>query len=541
MADHDLAGRPGEEGPLVDVEALRAAYRDDVPDVTDPAQRVAFGTSGHRGSALTRSFNDAHVAAMTQAVVEFRRAAGTDGPLFLGGDPHALSPPAWFTTVEVLVANGVDVRVEQGFTPTPAISHAIITHNRGGGPEADGLVITPSHNPPEDGGYKYNGPDGGPAAGSATSAIEARANELLAAGNEGVLRVGRDEAMGGVTMHDIRGGYVDDLPAVVDLDAIRDAGVRIGVDPLGGAAVAYWQAVADRHDLDLEVVDETVDPTFRFMHRDWDGKIRMDCSSPHAMQGLIALKDRFDVACGNDTDADRHGIVTPGSGLLNPNRYLAVVIDHLLSHRADWPTGAGVGKTLVSSSVIDRVVAHHDRRLVEVPVGFKWFVDGLADGSLVFGGEESAGASLLRRDGSTWTTDKDGIALCLLAAEITAVTGSDPGQHDERLAEQFGRPSYRRVDAPATAAQKAALKELSPDMVTADELAGDPITAKLTAAPGNGAAIGGLKVTTDHGWFAARPSGTEDVYKVYAESFRDEDHLDAIIEQAQALVARAIG
>lgn len=540
MGTEDLAGRPGEEGPLVDVDALLAAYRDD-PDPSDPAQQVSFGTSGHRGSALTRSFNDAHVAAMTQAVVEFRREAGTDGPLFLGGDTHALSPPAWFTTVQVLVANGVDVRVEEGHTPTPAISHAIITANRSGGPTADGLVITPSHNPPEDGGYKYNGPDGGPAPATATSWIETRANELLSRDNEGVQRVGQDQAMAGVTKHDMRGAYVADLPSVVDIDAIRRAEVHIGVDPLGGAAVAYWQAVAERHDLDLQVVNDQVDPTFRFMHRDWDGRIRMDCSSPHAMQGLIALKDRFDVACGNDTDADRHGIVTPGAGLLNPNRYLAVVIDHLLTHRPDWPTTAGVGKTLVSSSVIDRVVAFRDRHLVEVPVGFKWFVDGLADGSLVFGGEESAGASLLRRDGSTWTTDKDGLALCLLAAEITAVTGDDPGVHDQRLAERFGAPSYKRVDAPATPAEKAALKQLSPDMVTADELAGDAITAKLTEAPGNGAAIGGLKVTTDHGWFAARPSGTEDVYKVYAESFRDEDHLDAIIEQAQALVARAIG
>ena len=539
MTDRDLAGRPGEEGPLVDVDALLAAYRDD-PDPSDPAQRVAFGTSGHRGSALTGSFNDAHVAAMTQAVVEFRREAGTDGPLFLGGDTHALSPPAWFTTVQVLVANGVDVRVEEGHTPTPAISHAIITANRAGGPTADGLVITPSHNPPEDGGYKYNGPDGGPAPAAATAWIEARANDLLAQDNEDVARVGQDEAMAGVTVHDMQGAYVDDLVHVVDVEAIRRAGVRIGVDPLGGAAVAYWQAVADRHDLDLTVVNDTVDPTFRFMHRDWDGRIRMDCSSPHAMQGLIALKDQYDVACGNDTDADRHGIVTPGSGLLNPNRYLAVVIDHLLSHRDGWPADAGVGKTLVSSSVIDRVVAAHDRALVEVPVGFKWFVDGLAAGSLVFGGEESAGASLLRRDGTTWTTDKDGIALCLLAAEIAAVTGDDPGVHDQRLAERFGAPSYRRVDAPATASEKAALAQLSPDMVTADELAGDPITATLTAAPGNGAAIGGLKVTTNHGWFAARPSGTEDVYKVYAESFRDEAHLDAIIEQAQALVARAI-
>lgn len=534
-----LAGRPAEDGPLVDVDRLLAAYASDHPDPDDPAQQVAFGTSGHRGSALHRSFNDAHVAAMTQAVVEHRREAGTTGPLFLGRDTHGLSEPALRTTIEVLAANGVDVRIEDGPTPTPAISHAIVTHNRTGGAPADGLVITPSHNPPEDGGYKYNAPHGGPAGGEVTDAIQRRANQLLARDLDGVQRVSHDEAVDGghVTRHDIRGAYVQDLDSVVDVEAIRRAGVRIGVDPLGGASVDYWQAIADVHDLDLTVVSDDVDPTFRFMTRDWDGRIRMDCSSEHAMQGLIGLADRFDVAVGNDTDADRHGLVAPGHGLLDPNRFLAVAIDHLLATRDGWPVGAGVGKTLVSSSVIDRVVATHDRRLVEVPVGFKWFVDGLADASLVFGGEESAGASLLRRDGRTWTTDKDGIALCLLGAEVIAVTGDGLGARDDRLGQRHGRPVYRRVDAPATAAQKAALAKLSASDVRADQLAGDAITATMTTAPGNGAAIGGLKVVTDHGWFAARPSGTEDVYKVYAESFRDEDHLDAIVEQAQQLVA----
>ncbi|MBY5161522.1 phosphoglucomutase (alpha-D-glucose-1,6-bisphosphate-dependent) [Salsipaludibacter albus] len=544
MASHELAGRPATEGDLVDVDALLTAYHDDRPEPGDPAQAVAFGTSGHRGSSLSRSFNDDHIAAMSQAVCDVRSAAGIDGPLFLGRDTHALSEPAFATAIEVLAANDVAVRIDarDGWTPTPALSHAIIVHNRDHDVKADGVVITPSHNPPEDGGYKYNGPDGGPAAADVTAAIEQRANELLAAGLDGVRRLPTDRARAadGVGTHDYLAAYVDDLPSVLDLDAIRSAGVSMGADALGGAAVDYWGAIAERHDLDLTVVSDTVDPTFSFMTRDWDGKIRMDCSSAYAMQGLIALKDDHDVAFGNDTDADRHGIVTPSHGLLNPNHYLAVAIGHLLAHRPDWPQEAGIGKTLVSSRMIDRVVADLDRRLVEVPVGFKWFVDGLADGSLAFGGEESAGASLLRRDGTTWTTDKDGIVLCLLAAEITAVSGRDPGEHYDDLAERFGAPVYRRIDAPATTAQKAALKGLSPEQVHADELAGDPITAVLTRAPGNDAAIGGLKVGTDHGWFAARPSGTEDVYKIYAESFRGTDHLDAIIAAARELVDAAL-
>jgi phosphoglucomutase len=539
----DLAGRPATEGPLVDLDELLGAYHDVHPDVDDPAQRVSFGTSGHRGSALAGSFNDDHLAAMSQAVCDVRAAAGIDGPLFLGRDTHALSEPAFHTAIEVFAANGVALRIDDrdGFTPTPALSHAILVANRDGRGRADGVVITPSHNPPEDGGFKYNGPDGGPAAAEVTAQVEERANELLAAGLAGVRRLPRDRAMASAAVgtHDFLGGYVDELGAVVDLAAIRDAGVSMGVDPLGGASVDYWAAIAERHDLDLTVVSDRVDPTFSFMTRDWDGRIRMDSSSTHAMAGLIALRDDHDIAFGNDTDADRHGIVTPGHGLLNPNHYLAVAIDHLLAHRDDWPADAGIGKTLVSSSMIDRVVAAHGRRLVEVPVGFKWFVAGLLDGSLAFGGEESAGASLLRRDGTTWTTDKDGIALCLLAAEVTA-HGADPGRHHDRLAERFGSPSYRRVDAPATPDEKAVLGRLSPEQVRAERLAGDPITAILTRAPGNDAPIGGLKVTTEHGWFAARPSGTEDVYKVYAESFRGDDHLATIIDEAQALVATVL-
>ncbi len=545
MSESSLAGRPATDGDLLDVDAALAAYADDRPDPEDPSQRVAFGTSGHRGSAFDRAFNDAHIAAMTQAVCDVRADAGLDGPLFLGRDTHALSEPAFRTAVEVFAANGVPVQVDarDRFTPTPALSHAILVHNRDHDTTADGVVITPSHNPPEDGGYKYNGPDGGPAAAAATSDIQDRANDYLRRDLDGVRRVGLDEAMGGehVTPYDFLAAYVDDLPSVVDLDAIRSAGVSMGADPLGGAAVDYWGAIAERHDLDLEVVSEEVDPQFSFMTRDWDGRIRMDCSSAHAMTGLIALKDDYDVAFGNDTDADRHGIVTPTHGLLNPNHYLAVAIGHLLANRPDWPTSAGIGKTLVSSSMIDRVVADLGRTLVEVPVGFKWFVDGLADGSLAFGGEESAGASLLRRDGTTWTTDKDGLVLCLLAAEICAVTGRNPGEHHDDLTERFGAPAYRRIDAPATPAQKAVLKDLSPDQVDARELAGDPITATLTRAPGNDAPIGGLKVTTDHGWFAARPSGTEDVYKIYAESFRGSDHLDEIITAAQELVGTVLG
>jgi phosphoglucomutase len=535
---HDRAGQPAREEDLVDVDALLRAYSSEEPDPADPAQRVSFGTSGHRGSSLERSFNEAHVLAMSQAVVEFRERAGISGPCFVGRDTHGLSEPALRTTVAVLAANGVDVRVaaDDGSTPTPVISHAILTTNRGDGPRADGLVITPSHNPPEDGGFKYNPPTGGPADADVTGWIEERANQLLRAGLAGVRYGDVDAAREQAQPVDLVDRYVSDLPAVVDLARIRDAGVRIGADPLGGSSVTYWAAIADVHDLDLTVVDDTVDPTFRSMSLDWDGRIRMDCSSPHAMRKLIDQKDRFDVAFGNDADADRHGIVTPAGGLLNPNHYLAVAIDHLLAARPQWPSGAGIGKTLVSSSIIDRVVAAAGRRLVEVPVGFKWFVDGLLRGDLVFGGEESAGASLLRRDGRTWTTDKDGIALCLLAAEVIAVTGEDPAERYAALGRRFGTPVYRRVDAPATAEQKAALKALAPGAVTRDTLAGDPITARLTRAPGNDAAIGGLKVTTEHGWFAARPSGTEDVYKIYAESFRDEDHLERILREAQDLV-----
>ncbi|HKJ57016.1 MAG TPA: phosphoglucomutase (alpha-D-glucose-1,6-bisphosphate-dependent) [Nitriliruptoraceae bacterium] len=540
MAQHPLAGKPATDGDLVDVDALLTAYHDDAPDPTDPGQRVAFGTSGHRGSAFSRSFNDAHIAAMTQAVCDVRSEAGLDGPLFLGRDTHALSEPAFRTALEVFAANDVPVRVDarHRYTPTPALSHAILTHNRDHDTVSDGVVITPSHNPPADGGYKYNGPDGGPGAADVTTDIQDRANALLEAGLDGVQRASTQEADRAdcITTHDYLAHYVADLPSVVDLDAIRSAGVRMGADPLGGAAVDYWGAIGEAHDLDLVVVSDAVDPQFSFMTRDWDGKIRMDCSSAFAMKGLIALKDDYDIAFGNDTDADRHGIVTPTHGLLNPNHYLAVAIGHLLANRDAWSDQAGVGKTLVSSSMIDRVVADLDRTLVEVPVGFKWFVEGLVSGDIVFGGEESAGASMLRRNGQTWTTDKDGIILCLLAAEITAVSGRNPGEHYDDLADRFGAPSYKRVDAPATPAQKAVLKELSPEQVTATELAGDPITATMTTAPGNGAAIGGLKVTTDHGWFAARPSGTEDVYKIYAESFRGDDHLEGIITQAQSLV-----
>jgi phosphoglucomutase len=545
MARHPRAGEPASPDDLVDVAALLDAYANDEPDPSVPSQRVAFGTSGHRGSSFASSFNDAHVAAMTQAVVDHRLRAGITGPLFLGRDTHALSGPAHATTLEVLAANGVDVRVaaDGGFTPTPAISHAILAANRAGGPRADGIVVTPSHNPPADGGFKYNPPSGGPADASVTTWVQDRANELLADGSGDVRRMPADAAPDAENVHDhdLLGAYVDDLSGVIDLDAIRDAGVRIGADPLGGAAVAYWAAVRDRHGLDLTVVDDTVDPTFASMTLDWDGRIRMDCSSPDAMASLVARRDEFDVAFGNDADADRHGIVVPGTGLLDPNHFLAVAIGYLLAHRPGWDPGAAIGKTLVSSSLIDRVVADLGRTLVEVPVGFKWFVDGLLDGAIAFGGEESAGASFLRHDGGVWTTDKDGIILCLLAAEMTAVTGSNPGQLHAELTQRFGAPSYRRVDAPATREQKAVLKDLSPDQVRGDTLAGDEITAVLTEAPGNGAAIGGLKVTTDHGWFAARPSGTEDVYKIYAESFRGDDHLDRLIEEAQALVSSVLG
>jgi phosphoglucomutase len=542
---HEHAGRPPDPSTLVDVDALVRAYYDEKPDPSVPAQRVAFGTSGHRGSSLAAAFNEPHILAMTEAICRWRGRRGIDGPLFLGRDTHALSEPAFRTAVEVLAGHGVDVMVDAagGYTPTPAVSHAILTWNQGRRDHlADGIVVTPSHNPPDDGGFKYNPPNGGPADTDVTGWMQDEANRLLAAGLDGVPRVPYERAASGASVHrhDYVGAYVGDLGAVLDLDAIAGSGLRLGVDPLGGASVAYWAAIGDRHGLDLEVTNDAVDPTFRFMHVDWDGKIRMDCSSPYAMAGLIELKDRFDVAFGNDADADRHGIVTPGAGLLNPNHYLAVAIAYLFGGERKWPAGTAVGKTLVSSGMIDRVTADLGRRLVEVPVGFKWFVDGLLDGSIGFGGEESAGASFLRRDGTAWTTDKDGIALCLLAAEMTARGGRDPGDRYEALAGRFGHPAYRRVDAPATPEQKAALGKLSPDHVTASELAGEPITGVLTTAPGNGAPIGGVKVTTEHGWFAARPSGTEDVYKVYAESFRGEEHLERILEEAGRVVDAAL-
>ncbi|MDP9397064.1 MAG: phosphoglucomutase (alpha-D-glucose-1,6-bisphosphate-dependent), partial [Actinomycetota bacterium] len=523
-ATSPLAGIPAPPSLLVNVAKLVTAYYAERPDPGVAEQRVSFGTSGHRGSALEAAFTEAHILATSQAVCDYRAAQGISGPLFLGKDTHALSEPAFVSAVEVFAANDVELRVDTagGYTPTPALSHAILTHNRRGtGGSADGVVITPSHNPPEDGGYKYNPPSGGPADTDATGWTQDRANELIAGDLRDVRRIPYARARTAATVagYDFLGAYVDDLPSVVDLDAVRQAGVRIGVDPLGGASVDYWQAVAERHKLDLTVVNDRVDPTFGFMTVDWDGKIRMDCSSPYAMATLVGLKDEFDLAVGNDADADRHGVVTPSGGLMNPNAYLATAIAYVFASRQGWRPDAAVGKTLVSSGMIDRVAAEVGRPLLEVPVGFKWFVPGLLDGSVAFGGEESAGASLLRTDGGTWTTDKDGIALCLLAAEITARTGSDPAAHYRRLTERFGEPAYVRVDAPATREEKEVLKRLSPEQVTATSLAGEPITARLTAAPGNGAAIGGLKVTTGSGWFAARPSGTEDVYKIYAESF----------------------
>ena len=523
----------------VDVDDLIRRYYDEQPDPGVPAQRVSFGTSGHRGSSATVSFNEAHILATTQAICEYRHEVGIDGPLYLGRDPHALSEPAFHTAIEVLVANDVAVLVDSrdGYTPTPAVSHAILAHNRGGsGGRADGIVVTPSHNPPGDGGFKYNPPHGGPAGSEVTGLIEGKANAYIA-GSEGVRRVPFDRAVGAVGRHDYVSAYVDDLASVVDMDAIRGAGLRLGADPLGGASVAYWGAIGERYGLDLEVVNTTIDPTFAFMPPDRDGKIRMDCSSPDAMANLVGLKKRFDVAFGNDPDADRHGIVTRGAGLLNPNHYLAVAVFYLFGGNRDWGQDTGVGKTLVSSSLIDRVANDLGRRLVEVPVGFKWFVDGLADGSLGFGGEESAGGSFLRRDGTVWSTDKDGIILCLLAAEMTARTGRDPGDLYEGLAERYGRPVYQRIDAPATREQKTVLKGLSPDDIEARELAGSDITAILTTAPGNQAPIGGVKVVTADGWFAARPSGTEDVYKVYAESFKGKSHLEQIVEEARRVVA----
>ncbi|MGD0475538.1 MAG: phosphoglucomutase (alpha-D-glucose-1,6-bisphosphate-dependent) [Candidatus Velthaea sp.] len=544
MSVHRLAGQPPELEMLVNVPRLVTAYYTGKPDVSIPAQRVAFGTSGHRGSAFATAFNEDHIVAMTQAICEYRQSAGIDGPLFLAMDTHALSEPAFATTLEVLAANDLDVMIDdaRGYTPTPTLSRAIITYNRGRRSGfADGIVITPSHNPPEDGGYKYNPPNGGPADTSVTRVIEQRANDLIASGLSGVKRIPYARAIAAPTTHhfDYVTGYVDDLASVLDMDAIREARVTMGVDPLGGAGVHYWDRIAERYRLRLTVVNPEVDPTFRFMRVDRDGKIRMDCSSPYAMNGLIAMRDQFDIAFACDTDHDRHGIVTPSAGLLNPNHYLAVAIGYLFAHRPGWRPEAAVGKTLVSSGIIDRVAADLGRRLLEVPVGFKWFVDGLSDGSLGFGGEESAGASFLERGGLTWTTDKDGIIMGLLSAEITAVTGKNPGDHYRDLTAKFGDPVYERIDAPATPEQKAMLGALSSEQVEARELAGEPITAVLTKAPGNNQPIGGLKVTSENGWFAVRPSGTENVYKIYAESFLGLDHLHAIQDAARTIVTAA--
>jgi phosphoglucomutase len=545
MALHPLAGKPASKELLVDIDQLRKEYYARSPDITDSTQRVSFGTSGHRGSSLRGAFNEAHVLAIAQAICEYRRSQGITGPLYIGKDTHGLSEPAFVTALEVLAANGVETMIDaaDGYTPTPAVSHAILTYNRGRSTGlADGIVITPSHNPPEDGGFKYNPPHGGPADTDVTRWIEKRANELLSSDLKDVLKIPFEKARRAPTTHshDYIGSYVSDLDSVVDMEVIRNAKLKIGVDPLGGAGVAYWQPIVERYGVQVEVVNDTVDPTFSFMSLDWDGKIRMDCSSPHAMAKLIALKDRFDIAFGNDTDNDRHGIVTRGAGLMNPNHYLAAAIFYLFTHRPGWRADAAVGKTVVSSSIIDRVAGKVGRKLVEVPVGFKWFVSGLLDGSLGFGGEESAGASFLRQNGTVWVTDKDGIIMDLLSVELMARTGRDPSELYNDLTRDLGAPVYERIDATATAEQKAVLLKLSPQDVKASELAGEPINAMLTAAPGNGAAIGGLKVVTAQGWFAARPSGTEDVYKLYAESFRGREHLRRIQEEAQALISRAM-
>ncbi|HEY3937150.1 MAG TPA: phosphoglucomutase (alpha-D-glucose-1,6-bisphosphate-dependent) [Bryobacteraceae bacterium] len=543
MAIDKNAGKPADPSLLVNIPRLIASYYVVKPDPAVKAQQVSFGTSGHRGSSTSGSFNEDHILAITQAICRYRAEQNTSGPLFLGMDTHALSEPAFITALEVLAANDVEVMIDQdnGYTPTPAVSHAILTYNRSlRGGLADGIVITPSHNPPDDGGFKYNPPSGGPADTNATKWIEDHANGLLAAGLSGVKRVSYRKALNADTTHrhDYVSNYINQLDSVIDMDALDSAGLALGVDPLGGAGVAYWPRIAEQYSLDLKVVNTTVDPTFRFMTVDWDGKIRMDCSSPYAMASLIALKDRFDVAFACDTDHDRHGVVTPGSGLLNPNHYLAVAIDYLFQNRPHWKADAGIGKTLVSSSIIDSVAADRKRRLLEVPVGFKWFVDGLLDGSLGFGGEESAGASFLRKDGSAWSTDKDGLILGLLAAEITAKTGKDPGEHYRDLTAKHGAPVYERIDAPASASEKAILQKLSPEQVAATELAGEKIEAMLTTAPGNGAPLGGLKVVAKNGWFAARPSGTEDVYKIYAESFLGQDHLRRIQDEARALISK---
>jgi phosphoglucomutase len=545
MAIHPRAGQPAPADRLVDLDGLQAEYYARTPDLTDRAHLVSFGTSGHRGSSRDGTFNEAHVLAMTQAICDYRSRQAISGPLYIGRDTHALSAPAFTTALEVLAANHVETMIdrEDGYTPTPAISHAILTYNRGRTSGlADGIVITPSHNPPEDGGFKYNPPHGGPADADVTRWIEERANELLSNGLEHVSRIASERALHAATTHtyDYVGSYVNDLGSVVDMDVIRSARLKVGADPLGGASVAYWWPIAERYGIDIEVVNDTVDPTFQFMSLDWDGRIRMDCSSPYAMATLIGLKDRFDIAFGNDTDSDRHGIVTRTAGLMNPNHYLAAAAFYLFTHRPGWRPDAALGKTVVSSSVIDRVAAKVGRALVEVPVGFKWFVPGLLDGSLGFGGEESAGASFLRRDGNVWTTDKDGLVMDLLAVELMARTNRDPSELYSDLTRELGAPVYERIDAPATANQKAVLLKLSPEDVHASELAGDPIEGILTTAPGNGAPIGGLKVVTSQGWFAARPSGTEDVYKLYAESFRGIEHLRRIQEEARALLSRVL-
>jgi phosphoglucomutase len=545
VAVSPLAGRPAPKDILVDLARLEREYYERAPDPADPTQLVSFGTSGHRGSSLRGSFNEAHIVAITQAICDYRQSRGTDGPLYMGKDTHGLSGPAQRTALEVLAANGVETVIQRGdgVTPTPVISRAILVYNRGRRAHlADGIVVTPSHNPPEDGGFKYNPTDGGPAGAEVTGWIQDRANALLRAGNAGVRRLSAAAALQAATTHedDFVRPYVEDLRHVVDLEAIRGARLALAVDPLGGASAPYWEPINAVHGLEITNVNPVIDATFSFMTVDHDGKIRMDCSSPYAMARLVALKDRYRVAFANDTDADRHGIITPSAGLMNPNHYLSVAIGYLLAHRPSWPEGAAVGKTLVSSGMIDRVVARLRRRLLEVPVGFKWFAPGLFDGSVCFGGEESAGASFLRRDGTVWTTDKDGLIMDLLAAEIAATTGKDPGEHYRALTAEFGTPCYTRIDAPATPAQKARLAKLSPASVTASTLGGEPIQAKLTRAPGNEAPIGGLKVVAAHGWFAARPSGTENLYKIYAESFQDQAHLESIVNEAEAMVSRAL-